>query len=278
MQSENKLDCNESQSLMASYIDGELDPASASRIGAHLETCQVCGPAYQQMRSLQKAVKTHGAHYAAPSHLKYRIQTGIQAQIQAQKQAERPRPIPMPGLRKFAGLPWAWINFGAATACSLAFAVMFSLYASAPSLQDRLEDEVVASHARSLMVTHLSDVISTDQHTVKPWFTGKLDFSPTVYDFAQQGFPLVGGRLDYLDQRPVAAMAYHHRLHVLNLFVWPETPHNDTPPITTSKQGYQLIHWTQSGMCYWVISDMNAQDLTEFKRLLSEQIAKDNTR
>jgi mycothiol system anti-sigma-R factor len=276
MRREDKLDCNESQSLMTAYIDGELDTASAARIGAHVESCQACREAYQQLRDVQTAVKTQATHHVAPSHLKYRIQTGIQAQIQSQSRADRPRVAPV--VRKFVNWPWAWINFGVATACSLAFAVMFSFYASAPSMQDRIEDEVVASHARSLMVAHLSDVISTDQHTVKPWFTGKLDFSPTVYDFAQQGFPLVGGRLDYLDQRPVAAMAYHHRLHVLNLFVWPEAPHKDTPPIATSKQGYQLSHWNQSGMCYWVISDMNAQDLSEFKRLLSEQIEKDSKR
>jgi anti-sigma factor (TIGR02949 family) len=274
MRQENKLDCKESQSLMTAYLDGELDSAGATRFDLHLRSCPACSEAIAEMRDLQKTLKTHATHHVAPSHLKYRIQTGIQAQLQAQMQAERLRPAAR--VSKFANLPWAWINFSVATACSLAFAVMFSLYVSAPSMQDRIEDEVVASHARSLMVAHLSDVVSTDQHTVKPWFAGKLDFSPTVYDFAQQGFPLVGGRLDYLDKRPVAAMAYHHRLHVINLFVWPETPHNETPPVSTSRQGYQLIHWTQSGMCYWIISDMNAQDLTEFKRLLTEQIDKNN--
>lgn len=262
MLAEDKLDCNESQSLMAAYIDGELDSSSAIRYSAHLEACPACSAAYRQMRDLQATVKTHATQYAAPAYLRERIQAAL--------------PRPAPRARKFPKLPWTWINFGVTGACSLAFAVMFSVYVQAPSLQDRLEDEVVASHARSMMVNHLSDVISTDQHTVKPWFSDKLDFSPTVVDFAQQGFPLIGGRLDYLDQRPVAAMIYRHRLHTLNLFVWPETPHNDTPPVSTSKQGYQLIHWTQSGMCYWLISDMNGQDLMEFKNLLSGEIDKSN--
>jgi len=255
------LDCNESQNLMGAYIDGELEPSSAMQFRQHLESCPECTAAYRQLRELQTAVKTHAAYHAAPSHLQHRIHAAL--------------PRPASRARNFANLPWVWINFGVATACSLAFALMFSLYLKAPSLQDQIEDEVVASHARSLMVTHLSDVISTDQHTVKPWFSGKLDFSPTVYDFAQQGYALIGGRLDYLDHRPVAALAYRHRLHVLNLFVWPETAQNGTPQISTSRQGYQLIHWTQSGMCYWLISDMSMQNLTEFKRLLSEQIATD---
>lgn len=255
------MDCNESQSLMTAYIDGELEPSSVILLRTHLDTCAECTEAYRQMRGVQETVKTHAAYHAAPSHLQHRIRAAL--------------PRPAPRAKKFANLPWTWINFGVAAACSVAFAVSLSLYLSVPSLQDRIEDEVVASHARSLMVAHLSDVISTDQHTVKPWFSGKLDFSPTVYDFAQQGFSLVGGRLDYLDHRPVAAMAYRHRLHVLNLFVWPQTAHNDTPQITASRQGYQLIHWSQSGMCYWLISDMNAQELTEFKHLLTEQIEKE---
>jgi anti-sigma factor RsiW len=125
------------------------------------------------------------------------------------------------------------------------------------------------------MADHLADVASSDQHTVKPWFSGKLDFSPTVVDFAQQGFPLIGGRLDYLNQRPVAALAYRHRQHVVNLFVWPDKTRRDAPQQIVSRQGYQLIHWTEAGMCYWVISDMNIQDLSEFKRLLVTQIEND---
>lgn len=262
MGAEDKLDCNESQSLMAAYLDGELDASAVIAYRAHLETCEDCAQAHRQMKKLQATIKDHGVRYAAPNHLRQRIKAELSQTT--------------PPARKFGNLPRAWINLGVATFCSLTLAVALTLYFSVPSLQDRIEDEVVASHARSLMETHLSDVVSTDQHTVKPWFSGKLDYSPTVVDFAQQGFALVGGRLDYLNHRPVAAMAYRHRLHVLNLFVWPTTAQNDTPSITASRQGYQLVHWTQSGMCYWLISDMNVQDLTEFKRLLSEQIAKDN--
>ena len=262
MRLENKLDCNESQSLMAAYIDGELDSANAIQYRLHLETCAECTGAYRELHDLHTTIKTHGTNHVAPSYLRHRIQAAL--------------PRPSRRSLKFANLPWAWINFGVAITCTLAFAVMCSLYLSVPSLQDRIEDEIVASHTRSLMAAHLSDVISTDQHTVKPWFSGKLDFSPTVYDFAQQEFPLVGGRLDYVDHRAVAALAYRHRLHVLNLFVWPEPSQKGAAQLAVSKQGYQLIHWTQSGMCYWLISDMNAQDLNEFKHLLVARIEKEN--
>lgn len=256
------MDCKESESLMAAYVDDELDSSSAIRYAAHLAECPACTDAYRQMLELHNTIKTHGIRYTAPSHLRHRIQTAL--------------PRPAPSGKKATKLPWAWINFGVATACTFAFALTFSLYMAVPSEEDQAEQEVVASHARSLMVNHLADVASTDQHTVKPWFSDKLDFSPTVYDFAPEGFALIGGRLDYLNQRPVAALAYQHRKHVLNLFVWPDKIHSNVPPQTTSRRGYQLIHWTQSGMRYWLISDMNAQDLGEFKRLLIAQIEKES--
>jgi anti-sigma factor (TIGR02949 family) len=261
MRPEDKLDCKESQALMAAYIDDELDSSDAIRYATHLAGCAACAEAYRQMRDLHTAIKTHGIHYAAPSHLRHRILTAL--------------PRTAPRREKRAKLPWAWINLGVATACTFAFALTFSLYMAVPSEEERAEQEVVASHARSLMADHLADVASSDQHTVKPWFSGKLDFSPTVVDFAQQGFPLIGGRLDYLNQRPVAALAYRHRQHVVNLFVWPDKTRRDAPQQIVSRQGYQLIHWTEAGMCYWVISDMNIQDLSEFKRLLVTQIEND---
>lgn len=255
------MDCQEFRGLMSAYVDRELDAATSIRCAAHIESCAACAGVVRQMAGLRAAVNMHGARYAAPEYLLHRIKAGL--------------PRPAPRRRKWATLPWTWINFGVATACSFAFALTLTLYMSVPSEEERAEQEVVSSHARSLMANHLSDVISTDQHTVKPWFSGKLDFAPTVYDFAQQGFPLIGGRLDYLNQRPVAALAYRHRQHVLNLFVWPDATHRDGLRKTSTRQGFHLIHWTRAGMGYWLISDMNAQDLNEFQGLLSEQIELD---
>lgn len=251
------MDCKESQRLMSAYVDDGLDSSEAIRCADHLAECATCSEAYRQMLDVRAAIKTHGIRYAAPGHLRHRIQSALAP--------TKPR------RGMLATLPWAWINFGVATACSFAFAVTLSLYLALPSEEERFEQEVVASHARSLMADHLADVASSDQHSVKPWFSGKLDFSPTVVDLAQQGFPLIGGRLDYLAQHPVAALVYRHRQHVVNLFVWPNTTHDPAARPINSRKGFQLIHWTQAGMHYLAVSDMNLEELSEFKRLLVSQ-------
>ncbi|MGZ3240844.1 MAG: anti-sigma factor family protein, partial [Burkholderiaceae bacterium] len=190
------MDCNESQNLMSAYFDGELDPSTATRYAAHLATCATCNHTYEELMRLRTTLKFNAPTYKAPSHLRHRIQADLHAN--------------KPQRRSFKKLPWAWINFGVATACSFAFALTLSLYLAVPSEAERINQEIVASHYRSLLANHLADVASSDQHTVKPWFSGKLDYSPPVIDLAQQGFPLVGGRLDYLNQRSVAALAYRH--------------------------------------------------------------------
>jgi anti-sigma factor RsiW len=136
--------------------------------------------------------------------------------------------------------------------------------------ENLLAQEVVSSHIRSMMLNHLVDVPSSDQHTVKPWFNGKLDFAPDVKDFADQGFPLVGGRLDYIDNRTVAALIYQRRKHAINLFIWPAPEVNNQPAQQLSVNGYNIIHWTRSGTRYWAVSDVNSADLSEFAKLVSQ--------
>ena len=129
---------------------------------------------------------------------------------------------------------------------------------------DAIAQEVVSSHVRALMGEHLFDVRSTDQHTVKPWFLGKLDFSPPVDDLAPQGFPLVGGRLDYLSGRPVAALVYQRRQHTINLFVWPAADSHEAPADARTLRGFQVRHWTHTGMAFWAVSDLNDTELDQF--------------
>jgi len=161
-----------------------------------------------------------------------------------------------------------WLQIGLAFACG----ALVGLLVVAPyELADRqqVEREVVASHVRSLMLAHLTDVTSSDQHTVKPWFAGKLDFSPPVSDLADKGFPLMGGRLEYLDQHPVAALVYAHRKHTINLLIWPS---GETSALEmTSRNGFHLARWSESGMQFWVVSDLNPAELKGFVELLRNQ-------
>src|SRR5262249_31751299 len=138
---------------------------------------------------------------------------------------------------------------------------------------DRLIDDIISGHVRSLMVEHLTDVASSDRHTVKPWFDGKLDFSPAVVDLADHGFPLIGGRLDYLENRPVAALIYGRPKHFINLFVWPTDASSAPGERTVSRQGFTLIHWSAGGMTYWAVSDLNPAELGEFAGLVRERAA-----
>lgn len=258
------MECTESHSKMSALVDGELDAWSAQQVTQHLAHCPDCAAACEQLLALRTAVSQHGMRHAAPAALRQRLRQALQDETM-----ETPR------RRKWAQLPWAWINLALAGASTAAFAVTLALYMSVPSDAERLDQEIVASHFRSLMPDHLADVASSEQHTVKPWFSGKLDFSPPVVDLAQAGFPLVGGRLDYIKERPVAALAYRRHQHVLNLYVWPDKAQREAPPRLTVKQGYHLIRWSQSGMEYRLISDLNVPELMDFERQFTAQIDKD---
>lgn len=252
--------CTHSQDWMSAYLDHELDASATLQLEMHLAACEQCTAALARYRALRADIAQHATQYRAPTHLQHRIATALAGQARR----ERPRAAP-PRLHWLSAL----VAGLGATAC----AVTLALYLQQPSPADLLDQELVTSHFRSLMPEHLADVVSTDQHTVKPWFAGKLDFSPPVIDLAPQGFPLIGGRLDYLNQRPVAALVYRHRKHILNLYVWPATDAAASTPHAGSRQGFQLLRWRQDHMQYSAVSDMNAEDLRAFAGALREKVA-----
>lgn len=252
------MECKHSQEWMSAYLDGELDASATLQLQIHLAACQQCMATLAQLQALRATIAQQGTRYAAPAHLKHRIRTAI-------KDQQAPR-----SARAGSARWWTWLSAGAAGLGATAFAVMLALYLQQPPRAEQLDQELVTSHVRSLMLDHLADVASTDQHAVKPWFAGKLDFSPPVVDLASQGYALIGGRLDYLNQRPVAAMVYQHRKHILNLYVWPVAA-SDAAPRASSRQGFQLLRWRQDRMQYCAVSDMNAHELAEFAHDLRDK-------
>lgn len=253
------MNCAEARDLVHLYIDQELDLVRVAEVDRHLQSCAACRERYERQQALRSSLRKGAGYHRAPPELREHLQVALRGQAD---DAARPR----------AHRPTRW-NTGLAIAAAVVLSVSVVIYLAMPAPPDRLADNIVSSHIRSLMVNHLSDVASSDQHTVKPWFNGKLDYSPPVDDLTAQGFPLVGGRLDYVNDRPVAALVYRHRLHVINLFVWPAKDEKIREPQALERQGYNLLHWTRGGMEFWAVSDLNAAELTKFADEISAAAA-----
>jgi len=253
------MNCDDSRLLLDGYSDGELDLPKHVQVETHIDHCSECRAIYQRNISIRKALAHDSFYYRAPAHLQEHVLASLElSENDAPEKRQwwwqtRPR------------LAWEW-----AAAISLLVIVAALAVWPVRSSDDALANELVASHVRSLMADHITDVASTDQHTVKPWFDGRLDFAPTVIDLAPQGFVLVGGRLDYASNRPVAALVFKRRQHVINLFVFPEQSRAPASEGSTLKQGYNLIHWDRSGMTYWAISDLNLEELRQFANLYQD--------
>jgi anti-sigma factor (TIGR02949 family) len=242
---------------LAAYFDGELDATQVRTFEEHLTACPDCTQELTALRELRTMLQAESIRHRPPMDLEERVRGAIRE--------TRPTPI--------TTRQWpARLIEVAALAAAVLFGVGLTLALRTPSGDDRLAQEVAANHARSLLADHLFDVASTDQHTVKPWFQGRTDFSPPVTDFKDQGFPLAGGRLDFLDGRPAAALVYRHRQHVINLFVWPAAEGTKTDVKTLTQRGYNLAHWSGGGLNFWAVSDLNADELAEFARLVRDGV------
>jgi len=287
------MNCEEARTLVHAYADGELALESALEIERHLAECAGCARERASLAALSATLGDPELQYSAPPALRARIATAIAdafdegaAPAEADRggaahvrwwRRGRRRSIAAFGAGFGANLGWAL----AGAACALlAVATInvnpvswrpFGAAARPSASRAALENEVLASHLRSLMPGHLMDVTSTDQHTVKPWFNGRIDFSPPVNDFAAEGFRLIGGRLDYLDGRTVAVLIYQRRKHIVNVFVWPAGESGESTIDSTAMHGFNLVHWRRGGMNVWLVSDLNANELRDLARLLRSE-------
>lgn len=241
------MNCPEAKTLLHPFIDGELDLVRTLEIERHQESCPECGRAVAGLQSLRATLKREELRFPAPASLRRDIRAALRAES---------GPAPK-GTRSI----FRWLAFATPAVAVLALALLTPVWLTA-SRDARLAEEITAGHVRSLMAGHLTDVASTDQHTVKPWFDGKIDFSPPVRDF--DGFPLIGGRLDYVSGHAAAALVYRRQKHDINLFIWPAANNATRAPKAFTRRGYNLVHWSGSGMEFWAVSDLNAVELGDF--------------
>lgn len=261
-------DCVEMRLLVQADVDGELPPANAAGVEAHLEHCLDCTMLKAQLIAFSQRMRQEVTYHAAPEQLRAAMRARLAAvSPSAEEKLETANNdtandnvslwLRLPRPRSGAAMP-----FGAGFALAACLALVFILPSSGG-----LPDAVVSDHIRALEPGHLMDVVSTDQHTVKPWFDGRLDFAPPVKDFKVQGFLLVGGRLDYLDNKKVAALIYRRRQHLIDLYVWPDDGRLDHGPTKGNRSGYNFLHWRQDGMTCWAVSDLAPDQLAEFAAL-----------
>jgi anti-sigma factor RsiW len=237
--------------LLHAYVDGELDLANARETEQHLQSCADCRGTERAIRELRSALTSDAAAYRAPAHLRRNVRAALRREAKSSRQTLSP-----------------WLMF--ATGAAFAAVILgFALFQTTRATRtNAIVDQVVANHVRSLLAAQLVDVVSSNQHTVKPWFDGKIDFAPEVRDLSANGFPLVGGRLDYLDGKTVAALVYQRNKHPINLFITPEPTSRSTSPTAVTRRGYNVFSWTNSGMKYWAVSDLNQTELREFTELV----------
>ncbi len=250
------MTCDKAAEQIGAWLDGELDQTAAAELERHLEGCAACRRRIDEQRALGRLL-TGASRFAASPALRSRLDEALRREKEAAA-----KPVPL--------RPKPWRRFALPAASLAGLAASLVLFLSIPSAQDRLADEVVSDHLRSLLMPeHLVDVPSSDQHTIKPWFNGKLEVAPPTPDLSAHGFELIGGRLDYLDHQRSAVVVYKHRQHVINLFVLPQPAGTDRELTLVQDRGYSVVAWTRKGIGHWAVSDLNAADLRDFAELVA---------
>ncbi|GLS23251.1 membrane protein [Labrys miyagiensis] len=249
--------------LLHGYADDELDAANALKVEEHLAGCTDCTARLDEIRAQQTLIAQEGVRWPASEALRTRIGAALQREIAAPQRQREPAMSWRLFLDRFTR--WSLLPSAAVLAACLLFVTV------RPEPGPSLEDQLVSSHVHSMLANHLTDVLTSDQHTVKPWFNGKIDFSPPVVDLKDKGFPLVGGRVDYLSGRVVATLIYRRGGHVINLFIWPSS---GAAAPAEEREGYNLLNWTQAGLDFWAVSDAARDELKQFQQDFSDATPK----
>jgi anti-sigma factor (TIGR02949 family) len=254
------MNCAECEILLHALLDGELDAGHARDIEAHVAQCSACAEKLRAFRAMRGAMATANLKEAAPASLRSRIEAALPSPTPHAAAALK---FARPSRRMFFG------GFAAGAALSAAAAASLFLTVIGNDQEQTIADEVVSAHIRSLQAGHLMDVETSDQHTVKPWFDGKVDVAPPVVDLTAEGFTLLGGRLDYIDGEPVASVVYRRRKHIINLFVARRLGRKHAFVAASTVQGYNVRHWSDQGLDYWAVSDLDGGELGEFVQKVS---------
>jgi anti-sigma factor RsiW len=239
---------------MHGYLDQELDPSVSLQYEQHVAECPVCSKALAEQQAMQAAMKADSFYFKVPANLRDRLRASVKKQSSARS----------------VRFLWRWVAAAACVVFCIGLGFLVAQFTFKPAVHERITQEVASAHIRSLQAEHLVDKASSDQHQVKPWFNGKVDFSPPTPDLEKAGFRLVGGRLDYLNGRNVAALVYERREHRINVFVWPSSEAESGDLQQETRHGYHLVHWSSAGMNYWIVSDLNPTELNELARRLRE--------
>jgi len=254
------MNCAECEVLLHALLDGELDAGHARDVEAHVAQCSGCAEKLTAFRAMRGVMATANLKEAAPASLRSRIEAALPSPAPRVTGSQK---IARPSRRMFFG------GFAAGAALSAAAAASLFLAVVRNDQEQTIADEVVSAHIRSLQAGHLMDVETSDQHTVKPWFDGKLDVAPPVVDLTAEGFTLLGGRLDYIDGEPVASVVYRRRKHIINLFVARRLGREHAFVAASTVQGYNVRHWSDQGLDYWAVSDLDGGELGEFVQKVS---------
>jgi anti-sigma factor RsiW len=260
------LRCEDVQEVIDAFVDHETHAVTGLEIDEHLQICSSCSITRQNREVLRSLIRRRSAgpytrryflYHETPVHLGPQIRSALRTEIRSEANRR-------PGARR-------WIAAAASIALTAVSILSITLVSRRHSSEYLLAREVISSHVRSFMGNHLTDVLSSDEHTIKTWFNGKLDFAPSVENLADKEFTLLGGRIEYMRNRPIAVLVYRRREHIINLFTWPSSNDSDSADKTMTCQGYNLSSWTASGMDCWAASDLDANELRGFAQAFQEQ-------